>query len=65
MVWVSVRVWMDSVPRSGNTALDATLLMVLLTPTVLMIAMAEAGAQVARNTLDKVMPALGEPRRSG
>jgi hypothetical protein len=39
--------------------------MVLLTPTVLMIAMAEAGAQVARNTLDKVMPALGEPRRSG
>jgi hypothetical protein len=65
MVWVSVRVWMASVPRSGNTALDATLLMVLLTPTVLMIAMAEAGAQVARNTLDKVMPALGEPRRSG
>jgi hypothetical protein len=65
MVWVSVRVWMGSVPRSGDTTLDVTLLMVLLTPTVLMIAMAEAGAQVARNTLDKVTPVLGEPRRAG
>jgi hypothetical protein len=64
MVWVSVRVWMG-IPTSGNTTLDATLLMVLLTPTALTIAVVETGAQVARNTLDKVMPVLGEPRRAG
>lgn len=52
-------------PRTGNAALDATLLMVLLTPTALMIAAAETGAQLARNILGKVMPVLGEPRHLG
>jgi hypothetical protein len=63
MVWVSVRVWMG-IPSSGTT-MDVTLLMVLLTPTAVMIGVVEAGAQVARETIDKVMPALGEPRHAG
>jgi hypothetical protein len=55
---------MSSIPRTGNATLDATLLMVLLTPTAVMIA-AETGAQLARNILGKVMPVLGEPRHLG
>jgi hypothetical protein len=64
MVWMSVRVWMG-IPSSGNATQDVTVLMVLLTPTVLMVAMAEAGAQVAKETIEKVLPGLGEPRHAG
>ncbi len=64
MVWISVRVWMD-IPSSGNATLDVTLLMVLLTPSAATIGLAAVGAQLAKDTIEKLLPALGEPRRAG
>ncbi len=52
MVWMSVRVWMG-IPRSGNATLDATLLVVLLTPSAAMIGLAATGAQLARDVIEK------------
>jgi len=63
MVWISVRVWMG-IPSSGNTALDATLLMVLLTPTAATIGLAAVGAQLARDVIEKWLPAMDAPGRS-
>jgi len=60
MVWISVRVWMG-IPRSG----DATLLMVLLTPSAATIGVAAVGAQLARDVIEKWLPAMDELRRAG
>jgi len=64
MVWMSVRVWMG-IPRSGNTTLDATLLMVLLTPSAATIGLAAVGAQLGRDVIEKWLPAVDQPRRAG
>ena len=66
LVWMTVRVWIG-IPSSGNATRDVTVLMVLLTPTALMILMAEAGAKVAREVIEKLLPGLGvgEPRHAG
>jgi hypothetical protein len=63
MVWISVRVWMG-IPSSGNATLDATRLMVLLTPSAATIGLVAVGAQLAKDTIEKLLPALGEPRHA-
>ncbi len=59
MPWMSVRVWMSSIPRTGTAALDGTLLLVLLMPSAVMMAIAETGAQLARNVTEKAAARLG------
>jgi hypothetical protein len=38
---------------------------VLLTPFAATIGLAAVGAQLAKDSIDKLLPALGEPRRAG
>jgi hypothetical protein len=43
---------------------DVTLPLALLMPSAVMMAIAATGAQLARNFIEKWLPALGEPRRA-
>jgi hypothetical protein len=60
MVWISVWVW-TGIPRSGN----ATLLMVLLTPTAATIGVAVVGARLAKDVIEKWLPAMDQPWQPG
>jgi len=65
MVWMNVQVWISSIPRTGTAALDGTLLLVLLMPSAVMMVLAATDAQLARDIIEKLLPALDEPRRAG
>ncbi len=60
MAAISVRVWMG-IPRSGNTSLDSTLLMMLLTPTATTFGVAWVGAKFAKDVIEQWLPAMDQP----
>lgn len=53
------------IPRSGNATLDVTLLMVLLTLTAATFGLAAVGTKLAKDVIQKWLPAMDKPGRAG